>query len=90
MHSIVQTDRKAKTNYEVNEGQLQDLMFYGMSHDEESFPDAFKFILEPERSPDKVLPFEIGTRNCVAQRFVLLEMKLFIATILSRFKFQKY
>ena len=42
-----------------------------------------------QRPNESFIPFGAGPRSCVAQRFALLEMKLLLASILFKFKFEK-
>ena len=52
-------------------------------------PDAFK----PDRwlghiEPFSYIPFSGGQRNCIGRHFAMLEMKVIIAKVLRRFKFE--
>ncbi|XP_074596375.1 cytochrome P450 4C1-like [Brevipalpus obovatus] len=63
-----------------------------MHRNSESFPDPLKFkpdrFLDNEmRSPFSFIPFSAGPRNCIGQRFALLEMKIFIALLVHEFEF---
>ncbi|XP_049841573.1 cytochrome P450 4c3-like isoform X2 [Schistocerca gregaria] len=58
------------------------------------FPDPLKFdpsrFLEGrsgEEHPCSYLPFGLGSRNCVGSQYARLEIKVFLATVLRRFRF---
>ena len=62
-------------------------------HDPEFFPEPEKF--KPERflkgNADDIIPhtwrpFGSGNRVCIGQRFAMMEMKIIIAKLLSKFK----
>ncbi|XP_017473094.1 PREDICTED: cytochrome P450 4d2-like [Rhagoletis zephyria] len=61
------------------------LAIYEIQNDADYFPEPHKFM--PERqaneNPFAFVPFSAGPRNCIGQRFALLEMKTFIARIVQ-------
>ncbi|XP_051157445.1 uncharacterized protein LOC127279250 [Leptopilina boulardi] len=68
----------------------------GLHHDPKYFPDPEKF--DPERfsdeNKDKIhpyayLPFGVGPRKCIANRFALMETKLLLVYILQNFILEK-
>ncbi|KAF7400443.1 hypothetical protein HZH66_005627 [Vespula vulgaris] len=65
---------------------------YGLHHDPKYFEDPYKF--DPERFIERgkeinnsgvYLPFGLGPRICIGNRFALLEMKVLIIHLLARF-----
>lgn len=64
-----------------------------MHRDPKQFPDPEKF--DPDRfSPDSIkqrhtysfIPFSAGPRNCIAQKFAMLELKTALAAVILKFK----
>ncbi|XP_030380365.1 cytochrome P450 4d8 [Scaptodrosophila lebanonensis] len=63
----------------------------GSLNDAEQFPEPNKF--RPERHEDgapssayAMIPFSAGPRNCIGQKFALLEMKVMLAKIVREFE----
>ncbi|XP_066255301.1 cytochrome P450 4d2-like [Euwallacea similis] len=66
------------------------IFIYGMNHDPDYFDSPEEFV--PERfldtnlkSPYMYVPFSAGPRNCIGQRFAVLEMKCMISKIIRHF-----
>ena len=84
------------TSIVINKGDVVYVPVYAIHHDEEYYPDPEKFIPErflPENrhkiKPFTYLPFGSGPRNCIGMRFGLLEAKLALAKIITKYKFVK-
>ncbi|XP_019865391.1 cytochrome P450 4d2 [Aethina tumida] len=69
------------------------IFLYGMNHSTEVFPEPEKF--DPERFlPEKqssrhnfaYVPFAAGPRNCIGQKFAVLELKTIISKICRKFE----
>lgn len=67
---------------------------YGLHYDADAWPEPYTF--NPERftkdavearHPCSYMPFGLGPRNCIGMRFAMLQVKLLLAKILSRYKF---
>ena len=82
------------TGITLNKGSVVNILVYAIHHNEEYYPEPEKF--KPERflpenrdliKPYTYLPFGIGPRNCIGMRFGLLEAKLALAKIITKYKF---
>ncbi|XP_037940077.1 cytochrome P450 4d8-like [Teleopsis dalmanni] len=67
------------------------IAIYGILHDPENFENPSEFI--PERhenssvnSAFSMVPFSAGPRNCIGQKFAMLEMKMILAKIVRSFE----
>ncbi|KAF5277780.1 hypothetical protein FQR65_LT03760 [Abscondita terminalis] len=74
-------------------GLVLTILALSLHRDETVFPDSERF--DPERftlensskrSPYAYLPFSAGPRNCIGQRFAMLEMKSVISKILRNYE----
>lgn len=68
------------------------LPIYGLHHDPKYFPDPEKF--DPERfsdenkdkiNPYSYIPFGLGPRKCIGDRFALMEIKILIVHLMQNF-----
>ena len=99
--AAVRLDRVCNEDYEfegikMKKGQLWIGAIYALHHDEELYPNPEKF--DPERFNEEnrktrdnisLIPFGDGPRSCIAMRFAILEMKILMAVLLTKFKFVK-
>lgn len=99
--AAVRLDRVANEDFEfegikIQKGQFVMVPLWALHHDPDVYPEPEKF--NPERFSESNLklrdsvafmPFGAGPRNCIGLRFALLEMKICLANILSKFKFSK-
>ncbi|XP_068081151.1 cytochrome P450 9e2 [Anabrus simplex] len=89
-YTIPATEKQPE--YTIKKGEGIWIPVYPIHHNPEYYPDPEKF--NPERFSDEnknsinpytYLPFGMGPRLCIGQRFVLLEAKVALVHILSRF-----
>ena len=80
----------------VRKGTMIQMPIYAAHYNEEFFPEPNVF--NPDRflkeNEDKIIPytwrpFGAGNRVCIGQRFALLEIKIFVAKLLQKFKIVK-
>lgn len=95
MYSVVAFERQASDDYkykdiEVNKGQTVNVLIDAIHHDETNYPEPFRFKPDREKSNDSFIPFGSGPRSCIAFRFALLEIKLVLTKILSKYRFEKF
>ncbi len=78
--------------YQLNPGTILIANIYSTHQREDLYPAAKEFnperFLEKQFSPYEFLPFGGGSRVCIGGTFALFEMKLILATILSRYQLE--
>lgn len=94
-------DREASKDFEYNgmkikKGMVWSVPIWALHHDPEIYPDPNEFIPERFEEQEKkkrdnvaFLAFGAGPRNCIGMRFALIEIKLLLSLILSKFNFEK-
>ncbi|AKG24605.1 cytochrome P450 [Calothrix sp. 336/3] len=77
-------------DYQFPQGTMFSICIYLTHHRSDIYPEPEKFLperfLEKQFSPYEFLPFGGGNRRCLGMAFASLEMKIVLATILSRYK----
>ncbi|XKL61642.1 hypothetical protein PGB90_001475 [Kerria lacca] len=87
----VDEDIEVPSGYIIPKGALVNFFLIRMHNDEKYFPNPIQF--KPERFEDNLkhpysyVPFSAGLRNCLGQKFALLEMKIVLTTLLSKYRF---
>ncbi|KAJ3629676.1 hypothetical protein MTP99_014053 [Tenebrio molitor] len=91
-------ERQLETHYSIDgydfpQGTILTIFIYAIHHNEKYYPkpeifDPERFSLEnqSQRHNYAFIPFSAGPRNCVGQKFAMLEMKATIIKILKKFK----
>ncbi|XP_046734957.1 uncharacterized protein LOC124404668 [Diprion similis] len=83
-----------ETGLHVEKGTAIIIPVFGIHNDPEIYPDPDKF--DPERfteeniasrHPYTYLPFGEGPRNCIGMRFGLVQTKVALASLLSKYRF---
>ncbi|GFT72860.1 cytochrome P450 4V2 [Nephila pilipes] len=78
--------------HEVPSGSLCLILISEIHHDPDYYPEPEKFVPErffPENSegrhPYAYIPFSAGPRNCIGQKYGMMELKVVLANILRKF-----
>lgn len=78
--------------YAFEPGTVFSICIYQLHHRPDLYPNPKQFrperFLERQFSPYEYFPFGGGNRRCIGAAFALFEMKLVLATILSRWQLQ--
>lgn len=91
--------RRADKDYDMNgkiipAGATVNIFLMALGYNEQSFPDPYR--VDPERfdsakrsgktNPFEYVPFSAGPRNCIGQKFALLELKTIVSKIVRTFE----
>ncbi|KAF2898762.1 hypothetical protein ILUMI_07412 [Ignelater luminosus] len=80
------------TGYVIPANVYCHVQIFDLHHNPKLYPDPYKF--DPERfslentrtrHPFAYIPFSAGPRNCIGQKFAILELKTVLASVLRRF-----
>ncbi|RZC41276.1 cytochrome P450 4C1 [Asbolus verrucosus] len=85
-----------KTGYTIPEGTVLHIHIIDLHRNARIYPDPLKFDPDrflpenaSERHPFAYIPFSAGPRNCIGQKFALLELKTVLCGILRKFSLEK-
>lgn len=90
---VLYSENKKDKPIVMKKGDIIEIPVYSIHYDPKYFENPNKF--DPERFSNEnkakrhsstYLPFGLGPRFCIGQRFALMEIKLFFAHLLSRFE----
>ncbi|XP_047996311.1 cytochrome P450 4C1-like [Leguminivora glycinivorella] len=77
-------------NILVRAGTQVALRIYDLQRRQDLFPDPDEFkperFLDAEHRPYAFVPFSAGPRNCIGQRFAMMEMKCVLSMICEKFR----
>lgn len=81
--------------YTIPKDTICQIEIYDLHRRPDFFPDPDKFIPErflPENSVDRhpfaFIPFSAGPRNCIGQKFAMLEIKTLISRLIRKYQFE--
>lgn len=89
----IEPEREGEKPLHLEKGDVISILMYGMHRDEALFPNPDRF--DPERfnsenkkniAPYTYIPFGVGPRSCIANRFALLETKILIFNLIQHFE----
>ncbi|XP_039304801.1 cytochrome P450 4C1-like isoform X1 [Solenopsis invicta] len=90
--SRITTEEAQLKSHLIPVGTIMHLHIYGVHRDPNFWPnpdvfDPDRFLPENSRNrhPYSYIPFSAGPRNCIGQRFAMLEMKAMIAPLIHNF-----
>lgn len=94
--SVPVVARRTEKDYDINgyvvpEDTTINLFLMALGYNDKYFPDPYR--VDPERwnvnermqNPFEYLPFSAGARNCIGQKFALLEIKTVVSKIVRAF-----
>nr|WCC58137.1 cytochrome P450 [Pharsalia antennata] len=89
---VLEEEVKTSSGFILPKGTMTQIHIYDILRDQKIWPDPEKFDPDrflPEncqdRHPFAYVPFSAGPRNCIGQRFALLEIKVALCGILRNF-----
>lgn len=95
IHIIFKLAFTLKGGYLIPKGTLTQIHIYMIHRDEKYFPEPNLFKPErfmhenaEKRHPFSYIPFSAGRRNCIGQRFAMMELKVTLAYIIKHFEIE--
>merc|ERR1712071_606672 len=81
--------------YLIPAGCNLNIMAYGLHRNPRIYPNPTEYNPErffpdqcADRHPFAFIPFSAGPRNCIGQKFAMIEEKVILSTLIRRYKFQ--
>ncbi|CAH1398071.1 unnamed protein product [Nezara viridula] len=78
--------------YTVPKGAHLDVIILALQRREDLFTDPDKFnpdrYFEPQKHPYAYIPFSAGPRNCIGQKFAMLDMKVIVSNLVLNYKIE--
>ncbi|XP_038214521.1 cytochrome P450 4C1-like [Zerene cesonia] len=91
----IKEDLKLASGYTIPGNTTCNIHIYDVHRRADLYPEPEKFIPErflPEnnekRNPYAYIPFSAGPRNCIGQKFAMLEMKALLSGLVRRFRIE--
>jgi len=82
-------------DYLIPAGCNLNIMAYGLHRNPRIYPNPLVYDPErfypdqsAERHPYAFIPFSAGPRNCIGQRFAMIEQKTILSTLIRRYRFE--
>ncbi|XP_065214561.1 cytochrome P450 4C1-like [Planococcus citri] len=90
----IDQDVQLPSGYVLPAGSYADISIFLTHRNDKYFEEPNKFIPErfeerdSKRNPYAYIPFSAGPRNCIGQKFAMLEMRIIIAMLLLKYRFK--
>lgn len=99
---VIRLERRAAEDYRlsdtdivVKKGHMIEISVYAVHHNADNYPrpesfEPWRFMHKNRKTikPFTYLPFGDGPRNCIGRKFAMMEIKLALAKLVLRFKFE--
>ncbi|XP_014284933.1 cytochrome P450 4C1 [Halyomorpha halys] len=80
------------SGYTIPKGAHLDIIILALQRREDLFKDPEKFdpdrYFEPQKHPYAYIPFSAGPRNCIGQKFAMLDMKVIVSNLVLNYKIE--
>ncbi|XP_065214565.1 cytochrome P450 4C1-like isoform X2 [Planococcus citri] len=88
----VNEDVRLPSGFLLPTGSLVNMFIFFLHRDKNLYPNPEKFYPErfesrDNRPPFAFIPFSAGPRNCIGQKFAMIEMKIIISKLLLQYQF---
>nr|QTC11271.1 cytochrome P450 4NV1 [Phenacoccus solenopsis] len=89
----IDEDIKLSSGYVLPAGSTADISIFFVHRNNKYFSNPEKFIPErfeekdTKRNPYCYIPFSAGPRNCIGQKFAMLEMRIILSLLILKYRF---